>query len=73
MGDLKVKYCPTLKCFPNHFRKPLQGDSFQKFIADIQRIPEDTQINNWNGTDPRRLSSSDHRSVLKGVTEQQTQ
>ena len=42
MGYPKVKYCPTEKLLANYFTKPLQGDAFRKFVAEIQVIPEDT-------------------------------
>ena len=35
MENLEVKYCPTGKILAGYFTKPLQGDDFQKFRAEI--------------------------------------
>jgi hypothetical protein len=40
--DLTVKHCPAEEIMAGHFTKLLQGSIFQKFRAEIQRIPADT-------------------------------
>jgi hypothetical protein len=40
-NDLTIKHCPTEEMLAGHFTKPLQGNLFRKFRAEIQGIPVD--------------------------------
>ena len=51
-GELSVQHCPTKQMLADHFTKPLQGELFRKFRAELMNIPEDIDMSQmgWDGT-----------------------
>ena len=39
-----IKHCPTEEMLGDHFTKPLQGELFRKFRAEIMNIPDDLDM-----------------------------
>ena len=37
-GELEIKYCPTVEMLADHFTKPLDGETFNKFRAQIMNM-----------------------------------
>lgn len=66
-GDMSPKQCPTKEMLGDHFTKPFQGSSFQKFRAEIQGIPADMPDEDlgWNSLDT--TSSSSPQSVSRNM------
>ena len=52
-GDVKIEHCPTKEMIGDHFTKPLQGELFRKFRAEIMNIPENAIMSDmdWDGID----------------------
>jgi hypothetical protein len=38
-GEITIEHCPATEMLTDHFTKPLQGEMFRKFRAEIQGIP----------------------------------
>ena len=54
--DVELKHCSTTKILENHSAKPLWGDPFRKFRADLMHIPEDTDMTDmcWDRTEAKK-------------------
>ena len=55
-GDVHLKHFPETKMLADHFTKPLQGELFWKFRADLMNISEDSAIAGmiWVRIDPEK-------------------
>ena len=40
-GELEIKYCPTVEMLADHFTKPLDGETFNKFCSQIMNMDHD--------------------------------
>ena len=47
LGDIKIKYSPTLDIIGDYFSKPFQGSLFRRFHNLILGI-EEADVNNYN-------------------------
>ena len=55
-GDVELKYCSTTKMLADHFTRPLQGEIFRRFRAELMNIPADTGMTEmgWDGTKAKK-------------------
>ena len=51
-GNVELKHFPTTKILADHFQKPLQGEIYKKFRADLFDVSDDDDMDDmgWSRT-----------------------
>ena len=72
-GDVVIEHCATEEMLGDHFTKPLQGEMFRKFRAEIMNITDDLEMDEMgmDGTGSKKgITCNLHNETDRGCQQE---